>query len=162
MFAMKWRWFSCVGIMSMVAGFGLIWPQRAAADDELPDVIEFNRDVRPILSNHCFTCHGPDNNNRKAKLRLDVEQSAHEDRGGYKAVDPGKTATSELVLRITSKDLKERMPPAKVSKALTTREIALLERWIEQGGKYQAHWSLLAAKRPAVPKLKAGFGAAGV
>jgi hypothetical protein len=128
-------------------------PCPAAADDPLPDVVEFNRDIRPILSNHCFTCHGPDNNNRKAKLRLDVEKSAHQDRGDRRVIVAGKSAASELMKRVTSQDPEERMPPAKVGKELTARQIALLERWIDQGGKYQAHWSLLAAQRAALPKL---------
>jgi hypothetical protein len=153
---MTWRMFGCVASLSLLLTFTLFHPQRAAADDELPEVVEFNRDIRPILSNHCFVCHGPDNNNRKAKLRLDVEKSAHGDRGGYKVVEAGKPAESELIRRIISKEPTERMPPAKVSKGLTARQIALLERWIEQGGKYQPHWSLIAAKRPPLPKLQPG------
>jgi hypothetical protein len=132
---------------------------RAAADDDLPKVVEFNRDIRPILSNHCFTCHGPDNNNRKAKLRLDVEASAHGDRGGYRVIAAGKPAASELVNRITSKDDDERMPPAKVGKDLSPRQIALLTRWVEQGGKYEAHWSLIAPKRPRLLMVAANAGA---
>jgi hypothetical protein len=153
---MTWRMFGCAGMVSLLVALGLLQPRQAAADDDLPEVVEFNRDIRPILSNHCFTCHGPDNNNRKAKLRLDVEKSAHEDRGGYKVIDAGKPAKSELIQRITSKDPEERMPPAKAAKPLTARQIALLERWVEQGGKYQPHWSLIAARRHVPPKLPAG------
>jgi hypothetical protein len=156
---MKWRMFGCVGVSAVLVGVILASPQTAAADDDVPDVVEFNRDVRPILSNYCFTCHGPDNNNRKAKLRLDVEQSAHEDRGGYRVVAAGKPDASELIRRITAKDVSERMPPAKVGKALTARQIAVLQRWVEQGGKYQPHWSLIPVARPALPKLKAGTAA---
>jgi hypothetical protein len=149
--SMKWHIFGLLGL-----GFALVCGQCALADDDLPEVVEFNRDIRPILSNHCFTCHGPDNNNRKAKLRLDVEQSAHEDRGGYKVIDAAKPAASALLHRITAQDPTERMPPAKASKALSVRQITLLQRWVEQGGKYQAHWSLIAAKRSALPKMQAG------
>jgi hypothetical protein len=158
---MNWRMCGCVGMVSLLIGFGTVRSTGAMIDDDLPDVIEFNRDIRPILSNHCFTCHGPDNNNRKAKLRLDVATSAHEDRGGYKVIDADKPKTSELLHRITTKDDKERMPPVKDGKPLSARQIAMLERWVVQGGKYQPHWSLLAAKRPALPKLKAGTSVQG-
>jgi hypothetical protein len=146
---MALRLYSLVGL----ALCGWTLPSEAAADDVLPDVIEFNRDIRPILSNHCLTCHGPDNNNRKAKLRLDVEKSAHEDRGGYRVIVAGNSADSELVKRVSSQDPDEHMPPAKVGKELTPRQVALLKRWVEQGGKYQAHWSLIAAKRTALAKV---------
>jgi hypothetical protein len=142
-------------LVTCTAGLVLFgsWLPRTAADDVLPDVVEFNRDIRPILSNHCYTCHGPDSNNRKAKLRLDVEKSAHEDRGDHRVIVAGKSGASELIKRINSQDPDERMPPAKVGKDLTPRQIALLARWIDQGGKYQPHWSLLAAKRSPLPRL---------
>jgi hypothetical protein len=138
-------------LAALTAGWFL--PCPAAADDTftLPEVIEFNRDIRPILSNHCYTCHGPDNNNRKAKLRLDVEKSAHEDRGDHRVIVAGKSSDSELIKRISSQDADERMPPAKGGKDLSPRQIALLKRWIDQGGKYQPHWSLLAAKHTTPP-----------
>src|SRR5947207_6943582 len=85
--------------------------------------VEFNRDIRPILSNNCFVCHGPDKNLRKAKLRLDTEEGAFEDRGGYHAVVPGKPQDSELFRRITSKNVAERMPPANAHKQLKAKEI---------------------------------------
>ncbi|MCI0376239.1 MAG: DUF1549 domain-containing protein, partial [Gemmataceae bacterium] len=118
------------------------------------DMVEFNRDIRPILSNHCFVCHGPDSNLRKAKLRLDVEKEALADRGGYHVLVPGKTDESELYRRITSDSLKERMPPKKANKDLSKEQISILKRWIEQDGKYQNHWSLLTPTRPAVPDVK--------
>jgi hypothetical protein len=144
-----WLLLSCAA--ALVAG--LLRPEPACAGDTLPETVEFNRDIRPILSNHCFTCHGPDTKNRKAKLRLDVEKSVYEDRGGYRVIAAGKVVDSELIQRITAKDVKERMPPAKLGKDLTVRQIELLKRWVEQGGKYQGHWSLIAAKRPALPKV---------
>src|SRR5256885_193994 len=105
--------------------------------------VEFNRDIRPILSNHCFVCHGPDNNLRKAKLRLDDEKDALADRGGYHILVPGKPEQSELYNRITAGNVKERMPPAK-HKPLTKTQVDVLRRWIEQGAHYQKHWSLIA------------------
>src|SRR5438067_13334956 len=85
--------------------------------------IDFNRDVRPILSDKCFFCHGPDEKHRSAKLRLDVEKDAKADRDGTHAVAPGKPEESELVARITAKDESDRMPPKKANKPLTTAEI---------------------------------------
>src|SRR5438105_5264030 len=116
-------------------------------------VIEFNRDIRPLLADNCFACHGPDKNQRKANLRLDSEEEALADRGGYQAITPGQPQKSELFLKITAEDVKERMPPAKSGKKLTKRQIELFRRWIEQGGKWQKHWSLIPPQRPLVPKV---------
>jgi mono/diheme cytochrome c family protein len=116
--------------------------------------VEFNRDIRPILSNNCYACHGPDNGLRKAKLRLDRDQDAQSVRGGSSVLVPGKPADSELWKRITSADPSEHMPPKKSNKELTKAQIALLGRWIEQGGKYQKHWSLLAPVKAALPPVK--------
>jgi hypothetical protein len=139
-----------------LATLGLSLPTPAArADGPGSSTVEFNRDIRPILSNNCFVCHGPDQKLRKAKLRLDVEADAFADRGGYRAFIPGKPEQSEVYRRITSKDAKERMPPAKHGKDLTAREVDLFKRWIEQGAKWQGHWSLIPPRRPALPKVAA-------
>ncbi len=116
--------------------------------------IEFNRDIRPILANTCFVCHGPDTNLRKAELRLDRDKDAHADRGGYRVLVPGKPEQSELYLRITGARGKKRMPPAKHPHQLIKQQIDLLGRWIAEGAKYQEHWSLIAAKKPALPAVK--------
>jgi hypothetical protein len=113
------------------------------------DTVEFNRDVRPILANHCLLCHGPDNNLRKAKLRLDVEKDAL-----AKVLVAGKPAESELFKRIVSTDPQERMPPDKYNKPLSKEQIDVLRRWIAQGAKYEAHWSLIAPKKHELPKVK--------
>ncbi len=117
------------------------------------DPIDFNRDVRPILSDKCFACHGPDPKHRGAKLRLDVEKDAKADRDGYQVVAPGKPDKSELVARIAAKDEADRMPPAKSGKKLTAAEIATLTKWIEQGAEYKAHWAYVVPDRRPVPKL---------
>src|SRR5438045_8153000 len=92
------------------------------------DAVEFNRDIRPILSNNCFVCHGPDNNLRKAKLRLDDEKDSH-----AKVIMVGQPLTSELFRRLITDDPAEKMPPAKAKKHLTKQEIQLIHDWIEQG-----------------------------
>src|SRR5437899_1258285 len=94
-----------------------------AAGAGAADPVEFNRDVRPILSDKCYSCHGPDEKQRKAKLRLDVEKEAKADCNGVPAVVPGKPEESELVSRITAKDEADRMPPKKANKPLKAAEI---------------------------------------
>jgi hypothetical protein len=116
--------------------------------------VEFNRDIRPILSDKCFACHGPDKAKRKADFRLDVEAGVRADRGGYRAVVPGNPAKSELIRRVTAADPAERMPPPRSGRTLSQRQVALLRRWVEQGGKWQKHWAFLPPKRPALPRVK--------
>jgi len=120
---------------------------------DIPAKIEFNRDVRPILSSRCFSCHGPDAGHRKAKLRLDLEEGSRADLGGRQAIAPSKPDESELVARIISTDDTERMPPPR-GEALSANEIAVLRKWIEQGAAYQPHWAYLPPKRPAIPTVK--------
>ncbi len=114
-----------------------------------PRKIEFNRDIRPILSNHCFVCHGPDNNLRKAKLRLDDEKDAHK-----KVIVKGDALASEMFRRLVTDDPDEKMPPPRTKKELTKKEIELIHAWIEQGAKYEAHWSLIAPRQHELPKVK--------
>jgi hypothetical protein len=127
----------------------------ARADAPRNAAVEFNRDIRPILSNNCFVCHGPDKNLRKGKLRLDQEADVFADRGGYKVFVPGKPEQSEAYRRITSKDAREHMPPPKHGKQLSAREVDLVKRWIEQGAKWQGHWSLLVPTRSELPTVAA-------
>jgi hypothetical protein len=114
------------------------------------DGIEYNRDIRPILAENCFTCHGPDSASRKAGLRLDQRHAAVK----AEAIVPGKPDDSELVQRIFSTVKRERMPPAATKKELTTAQKDLLKRWIARGAEYQPHWSFIAPKRPALPTVK--------
>ena len=107
--------------------------------------ISFNEDVRPILSANCFSCHGPDEKSRKAKLRLDVREGALADLGGYRALEPGKADDSELILRVESKDEDEVMPPPDSGHALTASDRKILRAWVDAGGEYDVHWSF---KRP--------------
>lgn len=117
--------------------------------------LEFNRDIRPILSNNCFLCHGPDKAGRKGDLRLDIAQDVYEDRGeGVRLIVPGKPLESELYRRLVSHDPAKKMPPAKSRKTVTPREIATIKKWIEGGGEYQKHWSLMAPRRAELPAVK--------
>jgi hypothetical protein len=122
-----------------------------AATAPAADKVLFNRDVRPILSEHCFACHGPDAKARKAKLRLDVRESAVE-KG---AITPGKPADSELVNRILlAADDEQLMPPAEFHKPLTAAQKATLKAWVEQGAEYQPHWAYIVPTKPAVPPVQ--------
>ena len=119
-------------------------PALACADE----AIDFQRDIRPILSDKCFFCHGPDEDHREADLRLDVPASALE----Y-AIVPGKSDESELIARIDSDDPDLLMPPADSGKKLTGQEFEMLRRWIDQGAEFQTHWAFVPPTRPEVPKL---------
>jgi len=116
--------------------------------------VEFNRDIRPILSDKCYTCHGPDAVNRKTKLRFDIEEGAKiELSKGRKAIVAGDPEQSEVFRRITSTDQAVRMPPAYMGReALSDREIGLIRQWIEQGAQWERHWSFIPPKRRPPPE----------
>jgi len=116
--------------------------------------VQFNRDIRPILSERCYACHGPDERKRLSKLRLDVEASAKGDLGGHSAIVPGEPAASELIRRVTSSDTARRMPPAySGASPLSSREVGLLTHWIEQGAQWQKHWAFIPPARPELPEI---------
>ena len=119
----------------------------------MPARVNFNRDIRPILSDTCFTCHGPDQKARDSELRLDTKAGALADLGGYSAVVPGKIESSRLILRITHSDPEERMPPADSARTLSDDQIDLLKRWIELGADWQQHWSFIPPKRPTLSQV---------
>jgi mono/diheme cytochrome c family protein len=114
--------------------------------------ISYNRLIRPILAENCFACHGPDSAARKAGLRLDRFADATADRSGHAALVPGKPAASEVLKRVLGQG--PVMPPAATKKHLSPAQIALLKQWIAQGAQYEAHWSLIPPKRPALPAVK--------
>ena len=121
--------------------------------------VQFARDVLPILSTHCFTCHGPDAKLQKAGLRLDLFETATKKlKSGSRAVVPGNVKESELLARIFTEDENERMPPKSAKKTLTNAEKTLLKRWIEEGAEYQRHWAFVAPKAPAVEAIKYAWG----
>src|SRR5437870_1896577 len=125
----------------LACAFWLLSP--VALDAQPPKTVEFNRDIRPILSDYCYTCHGPAKSTRKAGLRLDLKDGAFADLGGYKAVVPGNLKESRLWERITAKEASERMPPTKFGRKLSDQQIDLLRRWIEQGATWQEHWAFI-------------------
>lgn len=120
----------------------------AAADPQNSGPVEFNRDIRPILSDRCYFCHGPDKGHRKADLRLDTQEGLLGKSGEVGPVVPAKPAASELLDRMVSTDPDKRMPPPKSGKELSPAEIALVRRWIEQGAPYEGHWAFQPIKRP--------------
>ena len=125
-------------------------PLAALAEDK----ISFNRDVRPILSANCFSCHGPDGEARKAKLRLDTREGALTDLGGYRALEPGKAEKSEIIHRVESDDADELMPPPDSGHRLTAAERNILREWVESGGEYETHWSLIAPAKARPPVVR--------
>src|SRR5262245_13142723 len=113
---------------------GLVCCAGGRADEPLPAVVTFNRDVRPILSDACSACHGPDAKKRKADLRLDTQEGAFAALGeGKHPFVAGRPEQSEVYRRISTTNATKRMPPARMARQLTGREVALIRRWIEQG-----------------------------
>ncbi len=119
----------------------------AATGGSVPERVEFNRHVRPILSEYCFACHGPDKNTRKAGRRLDNREGALADNDGIRAVVPGDPEASELVARILTSDPDDLMPPPDLHKPLSETDRAILHRWVAQGGEYEPHWSYSAPRK---------------
>ncbi len=119
----------------------------------LPDRIEFNRDVRPILSDRCFACHGPDKNTREAETRLDTLDGLHGVADKTRPVVPGDPDKSEMIRRIESSENDERMPPPEFGKDLSEYDKALLRRWIEQGATWEGHWAFQPVRIAPTPKV---------
>src|SRR5436190_16768703 len=124
-----------------------------AAEAPVPARIQYNRDVRPILADACFRCHGFDKNKREADRRLDTREGALAENEGIRAIVPGDLAKSDAWVRINSTDKDEVMPAAKANRQLSAREKEIIKRWIEQGAEYQAHWAYLPVKKPEVPHV---------
>ena len=146
----------CIRVIcfGLTAAFLALAGLPAGGADRARQRVEFNRDIRPILSDRCFTCHGPDATNRTTPLRFDSKESFYQDLGGRFAVVPGKAGESELIRRIASDDPIRRMPPSYAGhEKLSDREIALMRQWVEDGAEWQGHWSFIAPKRPASPQV---------
>ena len=149
----RFRWLPLFRLLVLVANLHHIKLGLAQVNERL----NFSREIKPVLSNNCFFCHGPDANERKGGLnglRLDTESGAFADQGGTFAVVKGQPEKSELVRRISSVDSTEKMPPEATGKRLTEREILLLKEWIQQGGNYTAHWSYSTCRCCSKPAVK--------
>lgn len=131
--------------------------EQALDDGPIPKRISFNRHIRPILSDNCFSCHGPDANKREAGLRLDIAEDAYntlKENPDFHAIVPGKPKASAAFLRITSKVETEMMPPPESNRRLTERQIRLVEKWIKQGAKYETHWAFIPPEKSEMPEIR--------
>lgn len=136
---------TCLGSIPTARG-----DESSRPSDPAGGVVRFNRDIRPILSDNCFFCHGPDRNFRKADLRLDDREAAVD----YGAIVPGKPEDSSLWQRIVETDPELKMPPIDSHKKLSHSQLELLRRWIAEGAVYEPHWAYIAPKSPPVPKVE--------
>ena len=133
--------------------FVLVSAAPAFAADKPP--VDFTREIRPILAKKCFACHGPDDEQRQAGLRLDQRDGALARlESGATAIVPGKSSDSELIRRITAADTSERMPPADTGITLDPPQVELLQRWIDEGASFAPHWALVKPVRPQLPRLE--------
>src|SRR3954467_9762736 len=137
-----------VNRLTIVGAFALLSVRPFGSN--AAEALQFNRDIRPILSENCFACHGHDKNQRKAKLRLDVRDVAIE----KEAIVPGKPEQSKLVEHIFATDPDEIMPPPKSRKSLTAAQKEVLKQWIKEGAQYEPHWAYIPPKRATVPQPK--------
>ena len=147
------RFFGGVRVWKMLPGgpmtcVFLLLIAAVAAASAAEDKLQFNRDIRGILSDNCFLCHGPDKNRREADLRLDIRDQALE----HRAIVPGQPDESEVVARIDSTDADLVMPPPATNKKLSDEQKATLKRWIAEGGEYQGHWAYEPPVKPAIPE----------
>jgi len=138
-------------ILPLLVILGL-WRAEAPAAEK----VDFNYDIRPLISSKCYQCHGPDEKARKAKLRLDMRDDAIKEHESGRTIVPGDPLASELMKRITTKDPDEVMPPPKEEHALTPKEVDLFRRWIAEGAEYKVHWSFVKPVRPALPAAAPG------
>lgn len=126
-------------------------------EESIPETVSYNFDIRPILSDKCFVCHGPDANKRQAGLRLDIAENAYkvlDEHPNAHALVPGNLLESQVYVRITSEDSSTVMPPPESNLVLSKHEIKLIEKWIQQGAKYEPHWAFIPPKSSAIPKVK--------
>jgi hypothetical protein len=145
----------CSGAALLALSWVGILPAAAESDSASLSPIDFQRDVRPILSSHCFKCHGPDEQARKARLRLDLRENATAPaRSGETALVPGKPDQSELIRRIFSTDESEIMPPPETKHPLSLEQLNILKSWVESGADYSPHWAFLPPKQEAPPKVR--------
>lgn len=148
--------FSSLGLFAFLA-LSCVSPGTPppSLDAKLPDQVDFNFHIKPILSDRCFNCHGPDENTRKAGLRLDTETGPYEKlESGDRAVVPGNLRRSQLIERIASDNPNFMMPPPESNLDLSDYEVALVKRWVEQGAPWSPHWSFIPPEKPDLPDIK--------
>ena len=134
---------------------GTVTAASLAAGPKGPSVgVDFGRDVRPILSDKCFACHGPDEDQRQVNLRLDTKEGAFADRGGYQVIIPGDAAASRLYQRISHEQAIARMPPPSFERQPSEGEVEIIRRWIDEGAEWETHWAFRILQRPASPEVK--------
>src|SRR5688500_17348821 len=154
---MKGRLVACtILVTATVTGAVSCFRNKSHDDTALPKTVSYNFHIRPILSDKCFKCHGPDANKRQAGLRLDIAENAYkalEENPDAHAIVPGDPLHSQVFLRISSEDSTFRMPPAESNLSLTPHEIKLIETWIVQGAKYEPHWAFVSPKKPEIPEV---------
>ena len=141
------QWATRVAIFSLLVGAGNVWGG---------DKLSFNKDIRPILSENCFLCHGPDGESRSAGLRLDQREAALAGEDGEAAIVAGDPDASELIRRIETSDPDDQMPPPDSERSLSPEQKRLLREWIAEGAPYQRHWAFEPIVRPEVPEIDAG------
>ncbi|HUS36999.1 MAG TPA: DUF1549 domain-containing protein, partial [Verrucomicrobiae bacterium] len=135
--------------------FGLVLICATCVSRARAGAIQYNRDIRPILSENCYQCHGPDKNHRKAGLRLDLKEEAFKIlESGEHAIIAGDPDKSAVIHRITTTDEDDHMPPAKSGKKLTSAQIDALKQWIKEGAEWQGHWAYQKVEKPALPEVK--------
>jgi hypothetical protein len=149
-------WIACAGsILCIIAACG---HSGSNVEDQIPDIVSYNFNIRPILSDKCYKCHGPDASKRQAGLRLDMPESAFKalkDNPNAHVLVPGSPEMSELFRRISTNDTSEMMPPAASNlKRLTPHEVDLIKKWIKQGAKFEKHWAFVPPKSSPVPEVK--------
>ncbi len=154
------RHFPCRVPVICFASLFLPWLHSSPVKGEQPshNVISYPRDIRPVLADKCFHCHGTDATARKADLRLDQEESAHKVRKGNAAIAAGSLERSELIRRIFSDHESEKMPPPESPRQLAANEKEMLRRWVEQGAKYERHWAFDPPRRSLPPEVRATKG----
>ncbi len=150
---MKFAWLFRPLACALAAGWFCSGP---AGDAQAAAPVDFNRQIRPLLADKCFACHGPDESKRDSDLRLDIQAGTLAEINGHHAIVPGKPDESELIRRIASQNADERMPPADSNKQLSADEIELVRRWIAEGAIWREHWAYRPIERPAVPPLPTG------
>ncbi|MBL8818837.1 MAG: PSD1 domain-containing protein [Planctomyces sp.] len=152
MFQLRKSLRNALKLLALVAYLGITHASLSGVNGA-EEPISFNRDIKPILSQNCYTCHGPDENHRKGGLRLDLREGAVSlAASGAAAIIPEQPENSELLHRVTSTDEALQMPPAETGKKLTAEQVELLRRWIKTGAEYRGHWAFEAPQRPALPE----------